>query len=85
MATLQSFGATVTAESFGVVTGVAGVVTATLLTMVISVYMYLDAPRIRRRIERLAPAWTEELTCLEAVVDRVWCTRPSPAASCRAW
>ncbi|MCW5882160.1 MAG: AI-2E family transporter [Anaerolineae bacterium] len=73
MATLQSFGATVTAELFRLVTGVAGALTATLLTMVISFYMYLDSPRIRRRIERLAPpTWAEELTYLDAVVDRVF-------------
>lgn len=73
MATLQSFGATVTAELFRLVTGVAGVVTATLLTLVISFYMYLDSPRIRRRTERLAPpAWAEEVTYFDAVVDRVF-------------
>jgi predicted PurR-regulated permease PerM len=73
VATAQTWGAQATLQAVQVITGIANILARAFLVIIISFYMYLDAPRIRRRVERLVPTqWSGEVDFFTESVNRTF-------------
>jgi predicted PurR-regulated permease PerM len=73
VATAQTWGAQATLQAVQAITGIANILARAFLVIIISFYMYLDAPRIHRRVERLVPAqWAGEVDFFTDSVNRTF-------------